>query len=69
MIWAAINGRFPVIEYLVERGADIQAKNNVSDVIISYETTHTSHMNISVNVSEWIHTVAKCCNGRSFSSG
>ena len=45
---AAMNGQLPVVEYLVERGADIEAKDNVSGVIISYETTHTSHMNISV---------------------
>ena len=33
LILAAKNGHLPVVEYLVERGADIEAKNNVSDVI------------------------------------
>ena len=34
LIWAAEKGRLPVVEYLLERGADVEAKNNVSDVII-----------------------------------
>ena len=34
LIFAASNGRLPVVEYLVERGADVEAQNNVSDGII-----------------------------------
>ena len=30
---AAKNGHLPVLEYLMERGADMEAKDNVSDVI------------------------------------
>ena len=33
-IYAAINGHLPVLDYLVERGADMEAKDEVSDVII-----------------------------------
>ena len=30
---AVTNGRLPVVKYLVEKGADMKAKNKVSDVI------------------------------------
>ena len=30
---ATENGHFPMVEYLVEKGADMEAKNHVSDVI------------------------------------
>ena len=33
LMWATVRGHLPVIEYLLERGADMEAKNNVSDVI------------------------------------
>ena len=31
---AAEKGHLPVVEYLLERGADMEAKDNVSDVIV-----------------------------------
>ena len=34
LIFAASNGHLPVVEYLLERGADMEAKNNVNDAII-----------------------------------
>ena len=46
MTWAAFNGHLPVVEYLVESAADMEAKHKVSDVIIRFETTPRSHMNI-----------------------
>ena len=33
LIDAAMNGHLPVVEYLVEKGVNMEAKNNVSDVI------------------------------------
>ena len=30
---ATMNHRFPMVEYLVEKGADLDAKDKVSDVI------------------------------------
>ena len=33
LTYAAIKGHLPVVEYLVERGADMEARDNVSDVI------------------------------------
>ena len=33
LMWAAREGRLPVIEYLLEKGADMEAKDDVSDVI------------------------------------
>ena len=33
LIWAAMGGRLPMVEYLLERGADTEAKEDVSDVI------------------------------------
>ena len=46
LIYAAMFGHLPVVEYLLEKGADLEAKNNVSHVIISCDSMHTSHMNI-----------------------
>ena len=34
LLHAAENGHLPMVEYLLERGADVEAKDNVSDVII-----------------------------------
>ena len=34
LIWAVENGNLAVVEYLLERGADMEAKNGVSDAII-----------------------------------
>ena len=31
---AAMGGHLPAVEYLVEKGADIEAKNKVSDAIL-----------------------------------
>ena len=41
MIVAAEKGHFPMVEYLVEKGADMQAKDEVSDVI-SLLRNHTN---------------------------
>ena len=37
---AAMDGHLPVVEYLQERGADVEASDNVSDVI-SLRWNHT----------------------------
>ena len=42
MLYATREGHFPVIEYLVEKGADMEAKNKVSDVIIDVKS-HIRH--------------------------
>ena len=34
LIWAAREGHLPVVEYLLEKGADMEAKDHVSDVIL-----------------------------------
>ena len=44
---AAWSGHLAVVEYLVERGADIDVENIVSD-----ETTNAAHMN--KYICEWI---------------
>ena len=67
---AAASGHLSAIEYLVERGADIQAKDVVSDVIsLMWSHTYVTHEYMCVNVSEWIHSIDGCCKGRSFTSG
>ena len=43
---AAFNGYIPVVEYLLERGAEMEAKNKVHETIISYEAIHVSHMSV-----------------------
>ena len=44
LIRAAMNGHLPAVEYLVEKGADMEAKDKVSHVIIPCETIHMSHL-------------------------
>ena len=39
---AAMYGYLPVVEYLVERGADMEAQDKVIDDV---SFTHTSHIN------------------------
>ena len=41
LLYAAKEGHLQVLEYLAEKGADIEAKDKVSDVINWCETTHT----------------------------
>ena len=65
---AAEKGHLPVVEYLLERGADLEARDKVSHVIIDVKL-RTSHMNTPVNVSGWIHSIDICCNERSFTNG
>ena len=70
LIRAARNGRLPVVEYLVERGADMEAKDNVSDVIsLMWNHPYITNEHMSVYGSAWIHSIGICCNGRSFASG
>ena len=43
-MYAAMQGHLPVVAYLVEKGADIEAKNKVSDVISSmWNHTYVTH--------------------------
>ena len=42
MICAARYGHLPVVEYLVEKGADLDAKNDVRDVIVGVKP-HIRH--------------------------
>ena len=44
LTYAAWNGHLPMVEYLVERGADMEAKSEVSDGIVRCEGVHTSHV-------------------------
>ena len=72
LMYAAGNGYLPMVEYLVERGADMEAKNIVSDVIsLMWNHTHLTyaHECICVNVSEWKHSIDVGCMERSFTSG
>ena len=41
---AARNGRLPVVEYLLERGADMEAKDSVSNVIVGIMGSYTSYV-------------------------
>ena len=49
-MWAAFNGHLPVVEYLVEKGADIEAKDYVSDFII--KSMRSKH-GIASSYSNW----------------
>ena len=60
---AARNGHLPVVEYLVERGADLKTKDNVSNMIIEMKP-HMRHY-----VSEGMGAVDMCCIQWSFNSG
>ena len=41
---AADGGHFPVVEYLHSAGADIEAKNNVSDDFVSFIDICNAHL-------------------------
>ena len=44
LMWAAMNGQLPAVEYLVERGGDIETKDDVRDVISSmWSHTYVTH--------------------------
>ena len=43
LIFAAMNGHLPMVEYLVEKGADMEAKGSVSDVLIIDMKAHVRH--------------------------
>ena len=40
LICVASMGHLPVVKYLLEKGADMEAKERVSDVMLLIETTH-----------------------------
>ena len=72
LVWAAMNGYLPVVAYLVEKGADMEAKDVLVSDVISLMWNHTSvtcDIYVSVNVSEWVDSIAICCKGRSFTNG
>ena len=70
LLLAAEKGHFPVIGYLLEKGAEMEAKDEVSDVISSmWSHTYVTHEYTYVNVSEWIHSIDARCKGRSFANG
>ena len=71
LMWAAMKGHLPVVEYLVERGADMEAKDNeVSDITPPmWYRTYVKYAYLSVNGSGWIHSIDTCCKGRSFTNG
>ena len=70
MIHATKQGHFPIVEYLVEKGADMEAKNRVTNVIsLSWKHSYVTHEYVSMNISEWIHSIDEGCKEWSFASG
>mgnify|MGYP002380850243 CR=1 FL=1 len=58
LLLATARDHFPVIEYLVKKGADMEAKNTVSDVIsLMWSYTYVTHEHMCVNVSAWKDSV------------
>ena len=45
MAWAAMNGHLPMVEYLVEMGADVRERGVVSHVIIDVKS-HRSYLSV-----------------------
>ena len=69
LIWAAFNGHLPMVEYLVERGGDLEAKNKVNDVMVEM-IPHTRQLCINLlDVSVRKQFIDTSCNPRSFASG
>ena len=60
LLVAAKHGHLSVVEYLLERGADIEAKDNVSDVTFDTKS-HTGHICIYVFASGRRHSADECC--------
>ena len=48
LIFAAMYGHLPVVEYLLERGANMEAKDSVSDVIVGIMDSYTSYVHNNV---------------------
>ena len=61
LMYAADKGHLPVVEYLVERGADMEAKDNVSgEIVHSMSYTYICYTFLNGIVSAWIHAVVAC---------
>ena len=70
LLYAAGYGHLPMVKYLMEKGANIEAKDEVSDVIsMIWNHTYVTHEYICVNVSGWKDSIDGCCNERSLTSG
>ena len=70
LIYAAVNGHLRVMEYLLEKGADMEAKDKVSDVIsLTRSHTYVTHDYMCVNVSEWMDSIDVCCSVCSSTNG
>ena len=65
MIYAAANGELPVVEYLIEAGANVEATNQVQNVMI--EMTFLIHAHVIVSV--WIYSIDLCSKERPFAGG
>ena len=66
LIVAARNGDLPVVEYLVENGADMEAKNNVNDVISSvWDHSYVTHeyMYLWMKQGGWTPLILAASNG------
>ena len=62
LIIATAHGRLPVVEYLMEKGADMEAKDGVSDVIsLMWRHIYVTYEYMYVNVSVWIHSIDVGC--------
>ena len=63
LIHAAENGNLPMVEYLVEKGANMEAKNNVNDVMLSmWNHTYVTRIHICyVNESGRVDSIDICC--------
>ena len=51
LMWAALFGRLPVVEYLVEKGTDVDTKEHVSNTVISCDATHVTLEHICEYIS------------------
>ena len=65
LLLATARNHLPVVEYLMERGADMEANDIVSDAI---EMKPRMIIYSWFNVLGWIHSIDDCCKARLFIS-
>ena len=67
---AAREGHLPVVEYLVERGADMEATDEVKNChVVDVNHPYVTHELMCVNASGWMDSIDICCKEWQFPNG
>ena len=63
LISAVEYGQFPMVEYLLEKGADMEAKDDVSRTLYfcRMDHSHAAHPYIEQNMTARKDSISSCC--------